>query len=131
MTPLLSRITEDSEVKTFALYIFFLVCCMIQGSRSPLTDDLEPCSPKMGTSKKTSQDHLACEEGPGICALLMTITSLILIVVSLPLSLFLVVKVVQVPIKIKSFYAKLVGEDGRRLFVWSTHLRQSLPKLCC
>ena len=36
-----------------------------------------------------------CEEGPGICALIMTLGSLFLIVVSLPLSLVFVVKVVQ------------------------------------
>ena len=36
-----------------------------------------------------------CEEGPGICALIMTLGSLFLIVVSLPLSLLFVVKVVQ------------------------------------
>ena len=38
---------------------------------------------------------LGCEEGPGICALIMTLGSLFLIVVSLPLSLMFVVKVVQ------------------------------------
>ena len=37
-----------------------------------------------------------CEEGPGICAHLLTAVSLLLVVVSLPLSLLLVVKVVQV-----------------------------------
>ena len=36
-----------------------------------------------------------CEEGPGICALVMTVGSLFLILVSLPLSLMFVVKVVQ------------------------------------
>ena len=40
----------------------------------------------------------ACEEGPGICALLLTVFSLLLIVASLPLSLVCVVKVVQVTI---------------------------------
>ena len=39
--------------------------------------------------------YLGCEEGPGICALIMTLGSLFLIVVSLPLSLMFVVKVVQ------------------------------------
>ena len=44
----------------------------------------------------TSNDVISvCEEGPGICALIMTIGSLLLIVVSLPLSLLFVVKVVQ------------------------------------
>ena len=39
--------------------------------------------------------HLVCDEGPNICSLILTIGSLFLIVVSLPLSLFCVVKVVQ------------------------------------
>jgi len=79
MTPLLSRITEESE-----------------GSRSPPSDDLEAeAFLKMSNSKKHSQDPIACEEGPGICAMMLTIVSLVLIVVSLPLSLFCVVKVVQ------------------------------------
>jgi len=79
MTPLLSRITEESE-----------------GSRSPPSDDLEAETfLKMSNSKKHSQDPIACEEGPGICAMMLTIVSLVLIVVSLPLSLFCVVKVVQ------------------------------------
>ena len=39
---------------------------------------------------------LGCEEGAGLCAMLITIGSLLLIVASLPLSLFFVVKVVQV-----------------------------------
>ena len=38
----------------------------------------------------------ACEEGPGLCAHLITALCLVLIVLSLPLSLCLVVKVVQV-----------------------------------
>ena len=42
---------------------------------------------------------LACEEGPGICATLLTIVSLFLIVITLPFSLFFVVKVVQVGLK--------------------------------
>ena len=46
---------------------------------------------------KNPTAHFAtvCEEGPGICALIMTIGSLLLIVVSLPVSLLFVVKVVQ------------------------------------
>ena len=43
----------------------------------------------------------ACEEGPGICALLLTVFSLLLIVASLPLSLVCVVKVVQVTIMMR------------------------------
>ena len=38
----------------------------------------------------------ACDEGPGVCSRLLTVFSLFLIIVSLPLSLFVVVKVVQV-----------------------------------
>ena len=37
-----------------------------------------------------------CEEGPGLCALLLTVVSLLLILLALPLSLVCVVKVVQV-----------------------------------
>ena len=37
-----------------------------------------------------------CEEGPGVCALLMTAVSLFMILLSLPVSLIFVVKVVQV-----------------------------------
>ena len=39
-----------------------------------------------------------CEEGPGLCALLMTALSLLMILLSLPVSLVFVVKVVQVNI---------------------------------
>ena len=38
----------------------------------------------------------ACEEGQGICAHLLVIGSVLLIIVTLPFSLFFVVKVVQV-----------------------------------
>ena len=37
----------------------------------------------------------ACEEGPGLCTHLLTIASVILIIVSFPLSLLFTVKVVQ------------------------------------
>ena len=37
-----------------------------------------------------------CDEGAGLCAMLMTVISLIMILVTLPFSLFFVVKVVQV-----------------------------------
>lgn len=45
-----------------------------------------------------SQSHVSaqCEEAPGMFANLITLGSLLLVVVSLPLSLFFVVKVVQV-----------------------------------
>ena len=38
---------------------------------------------------------VGCEEGPGLCAMSMTVLSLFLIVLTLPLSLLFVVKVVQ------------------------------------
>ena len=38
----------------------------------------------------------ACDEGPGLCAFLITLLSCLLIIVSLPLSLCCVIKVVQV-----------------------------------
>merc|ERR1712223_2016005 len=51
--------------------------------------------PNKMAKKDGSEDSIACEEGPGICALLLTVFSLLLIVASLPLSLVCVVKVVQ------------------------------------
>jgi len=73
-----------------------------EDSLSPLTDRLvgeqynnTGGSPTMSDKKEDNKDPLICEEGPGICALIMTIGSLLLIVVSLPLSLLFVVKVVQ------------------------------------
>ena len=41
------------------------------------------------------QKELDCSEGPGLCAHLLTLISVLLILVSLPLSLMFVVKVVQ------------------------------------
>ena len=41
------------------------------------------------------QKELDCSEGPGLCAHLLTLISFLLILVSLPLSLMFVVKVVQ------------------------------------
>jgi len=49
----------------------------------------------MGKKEGASQDHIACEEGPGICSHLLSVISLFLIAASLPLSLFFVIKVVQ------------------------------------
>ena len=37
-----------------------------------------------------------CEEGPGICSVLLTVLSILLVIATLPLSLFFIVKVVQV-----------------------------------
>ena len=63
----------------------------------------------MGSVKKkaVSEDQL-CEEGPGICAMMMTAVSLFVIILSLPLSLMFVVKVVQVK-KIKYFFFGFVN----------------------
>jgi len=68
-----------------------------EGSLTPLTQDFEYLeNNKMGSPKdNNSQDDVQCEEGPGVCALALTIFSLILIIVTLPLSLLFVVKVVQ------------------------------------
>ena len=48
--------------------------------------------------KKSFTNHLiiACEEGPSVFANFLTLGSLLLVIASLPLSLFFVVKVVQV-----------------------------------
>jgi len=42
------------------------------------------------------EDKIACEEGQGICAHLLIVGSILLIIVTFPLSLCFVVKVVQV-----------------------------------
>ena len=42
------------------------------------------------------EEREVCEEGPGICAHLLTVAALFMVVTTLPLSLFFVVKVVQV-----------------------------------
>jgi len=65
-----------------------------------LAKPLKENSDKMGpgsikNNNNNSQDPLGCEEGPGVCAMALTIFSLILIIVTLPLSLVFVVKVVQ------------------------------------
>ena len=46
--------------------------------------------------REKSSDPIQCEEGPGLVAYLLTLGSLLLVAASLPLSLFFVVKVVQV-----------------------------------
>ena len=47
--------------------------------------------------REKSSEPIQCEEGPGLVAYLLTLGSLLLVAASLPLSLFFVVKVVQVP----------------------------------
>ena len=71
---------------------------MITKKATPLNKDFKyQESQKMGSPKdNNSDDEVQCEEGPGVCALALTIFSLFLIIVTLPLSLFFVVKVVQV-----------------------------------
>ena len=49
-----------------------------------------------GTPHESRQCLSECEEGAGVCALLMTGLSLFIIILSLPVSLVFVVKVVQV-----------------------------------
>jgi len=70
-----------------------------EDSLSPLADSLvqenHNTSPTMSQKKLPSQDPLVCDEGPNICSLILTVGSLFLIVATLPLSLFFVVKVVQ------------------------------------
>ena len=47
------------------------------------------------TSFNDTKYFSACEEGPGLCALAMTVLSLFFIIITLPLSMLFVVKVVQ------------------------------------
>ena len=48
------------------------------------------------SSPKEKEEEESCENGASICGILLTITALLLVVTTLPLSLFFVVKVVQV-----------------------------------
>ena len=77
MTPLLSR-KEEYEDSPLSVRRALL---------DKTISDKNPPPPQ-------SQD-INCNEGPGLCAHMITATSIILILVSLPLSLLFVVKVVQ------------------------------------
>jgi len=59
------------------------------------TPKSESTMAKQRKKEGASQDHIACEEGPGICSHLLSVISLFLIAASLPLSLIFVIKVVQ------------------------------------
>ena len=73
MTPLLSRKEcEDSPLS-------------VRRSLLDKTTDQTPLPPPATD----------CSQGPGLCSHMITLTSVLLILISLPLSLFLVVKVVQ------------------------------------
>jgi erythrocyte band 7 integral membrane protein len=50
-----------------------------------------------------------CEEAPGLCAMLMTFCSVLLIIATLPLSLLCTVKVVQVDRRITNIYSNGVS----------------------
>ena len=52
--------------------------------------------PRGGVSSMLRPVCAGCEEGPGVCAMALTVFSLVLIIFTLPLSLVFVVKVVQV-----------------------------------
>jgi len=79
MTPLLSRKEEyeDSPVSS---------------RKDPVENNIEEAA--VSQTEKTKESSF-CEEGPGICAHLLTAISVFIIFVSLPLSLFMVIKVVQ------------------------------------
>ncbi|XP_023321438.1 band 7 protein AGAP004871 isoform X2 [Eurytemora carolleeae] len=84
MTPLLTRVDEYAEDTPTPM------------KKGYPKGEIYEHTPKMNSNgKKNSQDHLACEEGPGICAHLLTLFSMLLIFLSLPISLCFVVKVVQ------------------------------------
>ena len=68
---------------------------------SPEQETIDHGSQKNGNQngplkRERSSDPIQCEEGPGVVAYLLTLGSLLLVAASLPLSLFFVVKVVQV-----------------------------------
>ena len=55
----------------------------------------DKCQIKEEVSSQKQDKDLDCSEGPGLCAHLLTMISVLLILVTLPLSLMFVVKVVQ------------------------------------
>ena len=79
--------------------------------------------------------YLACEEGPGICAHLLTLFSMLLIFLSLPISLCFVVKVVQVYIldiiischNLNFFYQTLLIQIK---YCWATPERKWTNYMC-
>jgi len=85
MTPLLPRVEESSQESISLVTPDNIDSKMLTSLGSE----------KMAKKENGSQDPIACEEGPGICSLLLTIGSLLLIIVSLPVSLLVVIKVVQ------------------------------------
>ena len=52
--------------------------------------------PVSGSDKSMAGGKHGCDEGPGVCSVILTLVSIILIIVTLPFSLLFVVKVVQV-----------------------------------
>ena len=68
-----------------------------------------------------------CDEGAGLCAMLMTVISLIMILVTLPFSLFFVVKVVQVRFNILIFLSSNFSGiwKSSHLQTWKTVDRRS------
>jgi len=83
-TPLLSRVDEDLEERSSP-----------PAPMKSLDKNGDKISQAMANGKNNSKDNIVCEEGPGICAHLLTIISLLLIAATLPFSLCFVVKVVQ------------------------------------
>ena len=65
-------------------------------SKKDLNESTEKIGNVQDNVKHNCKEHLACEEGQGICAHLMVLGSVLLILVTLPFSLLFVVKVVQV-----------------------------------
>ena len=54
------------------------------------------CIKDVTSTNIASASMLACDEGPGICSILLTLFSILLIMATMPLSLLYTVKVVQV-----------------------------------
>ena len=51
---------------------------------------------KVSINRKMQGGKQGCEEGPGICSVILTLFSVLLVIATLPFSLLFVVKVVQV-----------------------------------
>ena len=59
------------------------------------SNNADKCQSREEVPSQKKNGNLDCSEGPGLCAHLLTLISILLILVSLPLSLMFVVKVVQ------------------------------------
>ena len=77
-----------------------------------------------------------CEEGPGICSVILTLFSVILVIATLPFSLLFVVKVVQVRLvnyhhKICPYLSYNRNMKEQSYFAWVSYLLEEPEVQAC